>query len=141
MNISTHSSPVRSQMPLKLVLPLDGTKTMLPGGSCPDDYNGESRWIECRDGNKWYVVCLPAEAERTDDILGRQVGERIWPEWFPEDHFKPFKRQPRTWSALYQQRPSPDTGDYFQGDWLRPWPGDKMPARDSFTSTALLTMR
>ena len=27
---------------------------------------------------------------------------------------------PRIWSALYQQEPSPDTGDYFKEDWLHP---------------------
>jgi predicted phage terminase large subunit-like protein len=101
------------------------------GRILPEDYKGESGWIKCRDGNDWYVVCLPAEAERNDDILGRKIGERIWPEWFPEDHFDTFKRQPRTWSALYQQRPAPDTGDYFQGDWLKPWPHGKTPEREA----------
>jgi predicted phage terminase large subunit-like protein len=101
------------------------------GRILPEDYNQESGWIKCRDGNDWYVVCLPAEAEKADDPLGRQIGERLWPEHFPEDHFETFKRQPRTWSALYQQRPAPDTGDFFQGDWLKPWPGGKMPSRES----------
>ena len=101
------------------------------GRILPEDYSGESGWIKCRDGNDWYVVCLPAICERNDDPIGRKIGERIWPEWFPEDHFEPFKRQPRTWSALYQQRPAPDTGDFFQGEWLKPWPGNKAPDRDS----------
>lgn len=101
------------------------------GRILPEDYSGESGWIKCRDGNDWYVVCLPAICERNDDPIGRKIGERIWPEWFPEDHFEQFKRQPRTWSALYQQRPAPDTGDFFQGDWLKPWPGGKAPDRDS----------
>ena len=30
------------------------------------------------------------------------------------DHFTPFKRNPRTWAALYQQRPAPEEGDYFK---------------------------
>ena len=92
------------------------------GRILPEDYHQESGWIKCRDGNDWFVVCLPAEAERADDPLGRKIGERIWPEHFPEDHFNTFKRQPRTWSALYQQRPAPDTGDFFQGEWLKPYP-------------------
>jgi predicted phage terminase large subunit-like protein len=25
---------------------------------------------------------------------------------------------PRTWSALYQQRPAPEEGDYFKADWI-----------------------
>lgn len=90
------------------------------GRILPENYNGESGWIEGRDGNLWYVVCIPAEAERTDDILGRQIGERVWPEWFGPDHFKPFKRNARTWSALYQQRPAPEEGDYFKREWIKP---------------------
>lgn len=31
------------------------------------------------------------------------------------------KTPARTWSALYQQRPAPEEGDYFKDDWLRPY--------------------
>jgi hypothetical protein len=57
----------------------------------------------------------PAEAERADDVLGRAVGERIWPEHFGADHFTPFKHHPRTWAALYQQRPAPEGGRRLRG--------------------------
>jgi predicted phage terminase large subunit-like protein len=90
------------------------------GRILPESYNGESGLIDCRDGNHWYVVCIPAEAERDDDILGRKIGERIWPEWFEPDHFAQFKRNPRTWAALYQQRPAPQQGAFFEAEWLRP---------------------
>jgi predicted phage terminase large subunit-like protein len=89
------------------------------GRILPEGYNGESGDILCRDGNLWHVVCIPAEAERADDVLGRPIGERIWPEHFPADHFTPFKRNARAWAALYQQRPAPEEGDYFKADWLR----------------------
>jgi predicted phage terminase large subunit-like protein len=89
------------------------------GRILPENYNGESGLIHCRDGNEWYVVCLPAECERDDDLLGRKVGEILWPEWFTSEMFAPFKRQPRTWSSLYQQRPAPDTGVLFKGEWFK----------------------
>lgn len=91
------------------------------GRLLPENYSGETGWVDGRDGNKWFVVCLPAECERRDDPLGRQIGERLWPEWFGPDHFAPFKRSARTWSALYQQRPSPESGTYFKAEWLRPY--------------------
>lgn len=91
------------------------------GRILPLNYNGESGFIQGQDGNEWYVVCIPAEAERADDILGRQIGERVWPEWFPENHFAPFKKSPRTWASLYQQRPAPEEGDLFKREWLRPY--------------------
>jgi hypothetical protein len=33
-------------------------------------------------------------------------------------HFKPFQRNARSWSALFQQRPALEKGDYFRSDWL-----------------------
>lgn len=103
----------------------------IAGRILPENYNGESGWIDCRDGNRWYVVCIPAEADRKDDILGREIGERIWPEWFGPDHFKPFKRNARTWNALYQQRPTPETGDFFSNDWFRPYTHAQRPKRST----------
>lgn len=99
------------------------------GRILPEKYNGESGWVKGRDGNDWYVLCLPAEAERADDPLGRKIGERIWPEWFPPDHFAPFKRNARTWSSLYQQRPAPETGEFFKAEWLKPYQPNECPPR------------
>ena len=39
----------------------------IAGRILPEGYAGESGWIDGRDGNRWYVVCIPAEAERADD--------------------------------------------------------------------------
>lgn len=104
------------------------------GRVLPAQYNGESGWMKGQDGNDWYVVCLPAECERADDLLGRKIGDILWPEWFTPEHFAPFKRNARTWSALFQQRPAPETGDYFQSDWLKPYgpnTATPMPHRDT----------
>jgi predicted phage terminase large subunit-like protein len=100
----------------------------LAGTILPEGWAGQSGMIECRDGNTWEVICIPAKCERADDPLGREIGEYIWPEWFPADHWKTFERMPRTWSALYQQKPSPDTGDYFKREWLIPV--DTLPPRE-----------
>lgn len=94
------------------------------GRILPENYNGESGFIQCRDGNEWFVVCLPAECERDDDILGRQKGDILWPEWFTKEMFAPFKRNPRTWSSLYQQRPAPDSGTLFKSEWLKTYEQD-----------------
>lgn len=101
----------------------------LAGSLLPANYAGESGMIECRDGNTWEVICIPAQAYRNDDPLGRKVGEYIWPEWFPEDHWATFKRNARTWSALYQQSPAPSTGDFFRAEWLKPYAKGKAPDR------------
>lgn len=91
----------------------------LAGRILPKNYAGESGMIECRDGKMWEVLNLPAQAERPDDPLQRKVGEYIWPEWFDAGHWDTFKRQARTWAALFQQRPRPDEGGIFKEAWTR----------------------
>jgi predicted phage terminase large subunit-like protein len=87
----------------------------------PENYDGETGLIRCRDGRDWYVICIPAQhqADFPADPLGRQPGEYLWPEWFTEEHFQGFKAIPRTWNSLFQQRPTADEGDFFQRLWFR----------------------
>lgn len=102
----------------------------LCGSILPLDYAGESGLIDCRDGQKWEVLCIPAEAERDDDVLGRSKGSFLWPEWFPREHWSTWRDNPRaarTWSALYQQRPAPFTGLHFSRDMFKRYDPDKVP--------------
>lgn len=94
------------------------------GRILPEGWDGQSGWFEGRDGRRWKVLCLPAICDRQDDPLARALGMSIWPEWFgratgdPMDHWRPFMRNARTWSSLYQQRPAPETGSYFRREWF-----------------------
>ena len=83
-----------------------------------DDLSGWLLEEEKNGGEKWEVLSLPALAEE-DDPLGRAPGEPLWPEWFTPEMFAHARRDPRTWSALYQQRPAPEDGDYFKSEWIR----------------------
>jgi predicted phage terminase large subunit-like protein len=84
-----------------------------------DDLSG--RLLQAQ-GDQWRVVSLPAEAEE-DDPLGRKPGEMLW----GDDRYGyaaslarvKAEASTRSWSALYQQRPVPDTGDYFQAGWVQ----------------------
>jgi hypothetical protein len=99
----------------------------LAGAILPTDYSGESGPIKCRDGQVWEVLCIPAEAEREDDVLGRKVGDFLWPEWFPRSHWSTWRDNPRaarTWAALYQQRPAPFTGIYFNREMFKRYDPD-----------------
>jgi predicted phage terminase large subunit-like protein len=71
-------------------------------------------------GDTWEVISLPAIAEG-EDPLGRVVGQPLWPEWENLDELERKRRAvgPRDWSALYQQRPAPEEGDFFKADWLK----------------------
>lgn len=90
----------------------------LSGRILPDDWNCQSGKVACKDGNVWEVLCLQAKCEVEGDPLGRSIGEYLWPEWFDRKHWAQFESSPRTWSALYQQRPSPVEGDLFKPDQI-----------------------
>ena len=66
------------------------------------------------DDGEWTVLDLPALSE---------AGEALWPEWFPLGALERIRNNapPREWSALWQQRPQPDQGTFFQREWLREW--------------------
>lgn len=98
----------------------------LVGKLLPEDYAGQSGPVLCRDNQVWTVINMPAKAEHEDDPLDRQPGEYLWPEWFPENHWTKFENNPlakRTWTALYQQRPTADEGVQFKREsfkWYDP---------------------
>jgi predicted phage terminase large subunit-like protein len=91
----------------------------LSGGILPEGWNGEGGFLQGRDGQEWFVLCIPALADRADDPLGRKVGESLWPEWFKPGHFDKFRGNPRTWSALFQQKPRPSEGAEFRLEWVQ----------------------
>lgn len=90
----------------------------IAGRILPEDYDGRSGVIRCKDGLDWEVLNIPAKCERSDDPLGRKIGEYIWPEFYPLAHWHMFEHaqgseSARTWSSLYQQRPTPQGSDRF----------------------------
>lgn len=92
----------------------------LSGRILPATWDGQSGSVTARDGEVWEVVCLPQLATSADDPLGRPEGAPLWPEWMPAAACEQMRStmSPRSWSALHQQRPSPDTGGFFQREWL-----------------------
>jgi predicted phage terminase large subunit-like protein len=92
-----------------------------------DDLAGRLLEEAKEGGEQWEVVSLPMEAEE-DDPLGRPVGRILWDEWFTPELVATAKSNVENWSALYQQRPVPESGDYFQAAWFRWY--DKMPPRE-----------
>jgi len=105
------------------------------GRILPEKWDGESGWFDGRDGRRWYVICLPAIADRPDDPLGRAIGDSLWPEWFgqqtgnPEDHWRPYRLQHRTWTSLFQQKPTAEEGTYFQGKWFHRYKPEDLPKK------------
>ncbi len=92
---------------------------LMPGGRIviiqtrwhEDDLSG---WLLAEHRHEgWVTLDLPAINDN---------GEPLWPEQYDLEALERIKRAlpPRDWSALYQQRPSPETGDYFKREWIVP---------------------
>lgn len=100
---------------------------LMPGGRIviiqtrwhEDDLTG---WLLSEHKHEnWTVLDLPAIS---DD------GKALWPDQYDLVALERIKKAlpPRDWSALYQQRPSPDTGDYFKREWIHTV--SSLPPRD-----------
>lgn len=91
----------------------------------------QTRWHEA-DLSGWLLAEHKHEGWVTLDLPAvNEAGEALWPEQYPLEELDRIKRAlpPRDWSALYQQRPSPDTGDYFKREWIHLV--DHLPPRES----------
>lgn len=103
------------------------------GRILPETWNGQSGWVTARDGERWYVLSLVAVVETQEeadyDPLGRSIGERIWPEWWSEQHFaqERISQGARNWNALYQQKPKAEEGAILKRAWWRLWKDPKPP--------------
>lgn len=93
----------------------------LSGRILPKNWKGESGFVAAQDGEQWYVICLPAQCNREDDPLGREIGEWLWTDWFSLEHWEQEKKTQgeRNWSALYQQCPTPSEGGIFKRHWFQ----------------------
>lgn len=79
------------------------------------------------NARQWKVIDLPALA-REDDVLGRAVGEPLWPKRFGKTFLEAQRKQdPRGFSALYQGRPSPDQGAFFRAEWFQEYKKGQLP--------------
>jgi predicted phage terminase large subunit-like protein len=90
--------------------------------------NDLSGWLQASEtGSEWRVINIPAQADHDPakgetDPLGREPGEymisargRTVADWEKK------KREvgSRSWNALYQGRPSPESGDVLKREWWR----------------------
>ena len=71
------------------------------------------------DGPNWHVVSIPAIAEEAD-VLGREVGEPLWPERMNLDELAMRRSgmSSRAFAAQFQQNPVPAGGKFYKLEWL-----------------------
>ena len=81
------------------------------------------------EGDAWRCVNFPAIAECDEPF--RKNGEALHPERYSLKQLQSIRAAlgPRDWSALYQQRPTPDGGAVFRKEWLRYWLPKDLPQK------------
>ena len=68
---------------------------------------------------KWDLLHIPMEVEPDlPNPLNMPIGSHLWPEWFTDEMVADAKKDPRTWSALYQGVPVPVGGGEFKKSWM-----------------------
>jgi predicted phage terminase large subunit-like protein len=98
----------------------------------PDDIVGRltdpgNDYYDPIEASSWMIVDLPALA-RDDDTIGRKEGDALWPSRFGAPFLQSIQRRdPRGFSALYQGRPNPEGGTFFEQKWLRTYEPNQLP--------------
>ena len=84
-----------------------------------DDLAGRLLRGAADGGDEWEVVKYPAIAEADEEY--RKMGDALHEERYNLPSLEKIQRAvgPRDWSALYQQNPVSDEGDYFTRDMIR----------------------
>lgn len=94
----------------------------------------QTRWHEddlagrllASEASEWVVLSLPLLAGDADP-LGRAKDELLWPEWFNDGTVNDARKDPRVFNCLYQQNPTPESGNYFERDWIQEYGPDQLP--------------
>jgi len=81
-----------------------------------DDLSG---YLLDEASEEWTVLNMPAIAEE-DDILGRRVGDALWPASYPYKRLMEIKEVvgSREWNAQFQQNPLPGSGATVKEEWF-----------------------
>ena len=87
-----------------------------------DDLAGRLLAAQEEGADQWTVLHYPALSED---------GKALWPERYPVEDLEETRRAvgQRVWQSLYQGNPTPDSGTYFQREWIvraEPPPFDEM---------------
>jgi len=130
----TYKTDIRSRLRKGGAIIIMGTRWNgydIPGRILPVNYDGKSGSYIARDGSgeEWFVVNLQMVNEFDNDLMGRKVGELLWPSWFTPEWVEKEKiiQGERNWNSLYQGRPQEAEGAIIKRSYWRKWPGKTPP--------------
>lgn len=76
----------------------------------------------------WEYLRIPMEADSPDDPLGREMGDRLWKEWYTEEMVSDAKRDSMVWQTLYQQSPVVAEGAWVDPENIKIVPAHELPS-------------
>lgn len=84
---------------------------------------------EGKTGQKWFVVKFPALKEGGKNSYDkRRIGQALWPKHLTAAKLKERKaKNPTAFEALYQQNPTPKTGNVIKIDQLKTYELNQLP--------------
>lgn len=89
-----------------------------PGNKC---FNEE-------EAAQWKILHLPALATDDDDVLGRPIGEPMWPQRISKEFLLSQKRlSPKNFASLYQGAPTPEDGEFFKVEYFTEYGPGELP--------------
>jgi hypothetical protein len=90
-----------------------------------DDLAGKLIELQKCGGDKWEIVNLPAD-----------VNDPPWPERYDRAALERIRSNtdPRQWSALYLQNPTPDEGTFFKREWFELYDPAKLQGGYAYTT-------
>lgn len=93
-----------------LIKPFQGAIVLIQTRWHDDDLTGRLLSDMERGADQWHIIDMPAIKE----------DQALWPAKYPLDKLEEIKTAIgiRDFSALYQQKPQPEEGTYFQKDWF-----------------------
>ena len=82
-----------------------------------DDLSGR---LLKHEPHRWLQIDLPALADSPDDVIGRALGEPLWPAQYDAQELADTRESvgERVWYALYQQKPRPLEGGVWKWAWI-----------------------
>jgi predicted phage terminase large subunit-like protein len=92
-----------------------------------DDLAGMLLQMQAKGGefaDQWEVINFPAILDYPNPDDPRKLGEALWPEKYDSRWMQITKTSLGSFqfSALYQQNPTPDEGQFIRASWLREYP-------------------
>lgn len=87
-----------------------------------DDICGRLLNPEYGEPENWTILKLPGVCEDEDDLLGRQIGEPLWPEMGYDSAWLEKQKTAvgsYAFAGLYQQRPAPAEGGILKRAWFK----------------------